>query len=448
MSLENDLYNERVKPLEPTIVSLANRFNIYGLAGVGVDDLVQIGSIAAWEASRTLSEPAYLIGAAKRAIQNKLIYQFRKKRHPSSGLLSLDSSIGLEENSQNLHDQVSIGILGNPTSPLGEYFENPLGTILASRFGSNYARVMKGTPGGSALIRKFIREAVRDVACLQPEQFNLEFFSNQKILPILKFFYRNNIDFARSQLFPEVYKKDEDRNDSWRDAANLVKAFWNSSEPIPDLESRYIGLVPNGLEVLESRNRRGELIPWRSGYSFLLHKGLGVSLNDIVKRVEAFSNHTAVIESWKTFYDHCRDRKIDFPKKDSIPYSWRAVCSILSNDLFLEDVPITDLLDTYSFRMGIDPIDLVRGGRSRQVAHARAGFFYLINSKLNNSAGDKSLVQEQTLKACGFGHHRSIIYHQGNKAAKVLKVWRKKNRPPKRISAPSQIKQLNLIFSS
>lgn len=171
----------------------------------------------------------------------------------------------------------------------------------------------------------------------------------------------------------------------WTIAAEAVKSNLTSSSPLSELEGDYKKSAGCSDEVFTSSSRRGDIIPYRDGFSFLTHRLFGVPPQNVQPHIAAFTDAKSIAYACRTFETECRNRGISFPENPSTPYSLRLVKNVLSN-MDLESIPKEELLQEYSRAIDVD-IDSITSPASYRppfIADVRGGFFYAaaVNTKM------------------------------------------------------------------
>jgi hypothetical protein len=439
---------EALGTLEPTLLALAHKYHqefrskCDGRFDISPEDFAQEGRIRIAMAYSINTDPGYLLRSARNGIINYARSKSAKKNHPARGIQSLSAPFGNDPDKDSRTYEDVIACIESVGS------SDTLSTLFEMKFGPYYSAKLASIPNSAEIVNRLIYSI--GPSNNSNAHLTRRFFGDNRLLPILRRFYDNSSTKARAILYPNLdprpsrkIKRDY-HSDAWADAASVVTALWNSSEPIPDLEPIYKAFTPNGEEALASRSHRAELIPGRSGYAFLLHEGLGMSLNGVVRRMSSFSDPSSVLHATANFEAQCKTRGITFPQKDVIPYSWRVVCNLLSTDATLSEVPFPDLLDTYTFRLGLTSFDLTKENREQQLAHARAGFFYILDKRLGELPLSQRPSQTAALESFGFKQDRTLVSKQKAKVAQVLHKWRQRNGLENMISQPAEDRQLTL----
>ncbi len=212
---------ERLEELDHKIVYLARRFQ---RKGIEVDDLAQIGRIAAWESGNKVNHPGYMFKAAKYAILGYINSQRAQKRTPPLGQISLDKTIG--EGSATLHDIIADKrqiaprdfstaeeeFLNNfqrdlRSIDLGEYNGSIVG-FLKERFGERYIRNIKLFTQPKKIVRKVFKTTIEEILKVPKDKIATEvdydFFIKNKLIPLLHVFYSNSSTEVKIDLYPDL----------------------------------------------------------------------------------------------------------------------------------------------------------------------------------------------------------------------------------------------------
>ncbi|MEK6928316.1 MAG: sigma-70 family RNA polymerase sigma factor [Nanoarchaeota archaeon] len=215
-----------LEDLEKQAVRIARR---YSSSFADIEDLAQIGRIAAWQASE--KEEDYPLGYYKKVISNAIGCEIRRqraqKRTPLGGFVSLDSPLSEEEDG-TLHD-----VVGHEDSSFlevdGKRF---LHDILRKKFGHrNYLHGRRGIlnqPNGRTLARRIVRAAISEVAKIPleeiPSRVGKIFFEDMGLTGFLRAIYHNSP-------FEAVQDAYSDNFLPW-DFNQVPKKYWQGSEGI------------------------------------------------------------------------------------------------------------------------------------------------------------------------------------------------------------------------
>ncbi|HVY01524.1 MAG TPA: hypothetical protein VHA12_02055 [Candidatus Nanoarchaeia archaeon] len=403
-------YDSIVAPIEPNIANLARsyhrRFN--GMGAVDLQDLIQLGLIAAWEASSKNTDVKYLMGAASRAMGKQLVHSFRHKRFPRRGLFSLDDKMGKDSEDRTLHDVVASTIESEKT----------LGEIFKARFGAQYAAKLKAHPSGRLIVKKLLCKMIPE--SVEAKSLSVEFFHRNGFGAILSNFFNGSIERARAELFPEEYFRKGSKGDYWMGAFGAVGALWNSSDPLDLVKSEYLLFsdYPNKEKSFFIDNsRKVEVLPFRYGFAHLLLEGYDLDANYAKCKLNLKSQES-VAEASKKFLEGCEERKLKLPPKAELEYSWRLICNAIAKRDWAAYK--NDTLSFYSQDVGIPSEILTSSKRDTLTARARAGLFYILSEIQGKSS-------KEVIQTYGFNQDRSVVSYSIKSVEAAIDMWRSIN---------------------